>query len=236
MIAHALSSAPRARRGLTLIETIVTIFVFSLLVLTITQLLTGGIRAWQRGNTRMKLRADARDAIDQIQADFRQFTGDLTLGNFVPQPASPQTKSGQLLFKRYRNPNSTSTSAQVIQYFMNTTTNQIVRTDGDTNTNTVVAENVVVLDTRDNVLKSYFQWEDATNTTMGIYLYLEQDATTQLAAGKMGLESVSLQSGAFWVGQGVPNANTAHVSLPLAASTPSSLRDPRGAHPFRGRR
>lgn len=63
----------RARRGvgLTLIETIVVIFVFSILLLTIIKLLQGGIAAWKKGSTQTSLRAGVRKALDDVTADLR---------------------------------------------------------------------------------------------------------------------------------------------------------------------
>ena len=196
------------------------IFVFSMLTLTITQLLTGGIRAWTRGNTRMKLRADAREAVDQIQADFRQCSA---VGVGVITPSAAGAPSSTLQFSRYDNTGTGTT--KIITYTINSAARTLTRQEG-TDT-TVIAENVVDIDPRDNNRKSYFQWEDSALTTMGIHLYLVQDATVQLtsASASQSLESVTMNSGAYWAGQGP--SNTATNRVPVSVVTPASLIDPR---------
>lgn len=224
MTLRRLSHVGRGRRGLTLIETIVVIFVFSLLTLTITQLLTGGIQAWKRGNTRMKLRADAREAVDQIQADFRQCSG---VGVGVITPSAAGAPSSTLQFSRYDNTGTGAT--KIITYTINSAARTLTRQEGTDVT--VLAENVVDIDPRDSARKSYFQWQDSGLTTMGIHLYLVQDAAVQLlnAGASQSLESVTMHSGAYWAGQG-PSI-TSPNRVPVSVVTPASLRDPRP--PFR---
>lgn len=220
MILHRLSLHNRGRRGLTLVETIVVIFVFSMLTLTITQLLTGGIQAWKRGNTRMKLRADAREALDQIQADFRQCSG---VGVGVITPSAAGAPSATLQFSRYDNTGNGAT--KIITYTINSAARTLTRQEG-TDTS-VLAENVVDIDPRDNAPKSYFQWQDSGLTTMGVHLYLVQDAAVQLlnAGASQSLESITMHSGAYWAGQGP--SNTATNRVPVSVVTPASLLDPR---------
>jgi prepilin-type N-terminal cleavage/methylation domain-containing protein len=209
----------RGRHGLTLVETIVVMAVFGLLTLTITQLMTGGLRAWKKGQVRNQLRSDARYAMDQIQADFRQNT---TLGLGAIIPSTSATKSSTLQFTRTK---TDGTTTETITYTINA--NRTL-TRQDNSGTTVIAENVVDTDPRDGAQKSYFAWEDANLTTMGIHLYLVQDAATQLSASSpQSLESIYLHSSAYWNAEKANTAYSTTVWPQVGVSTPSSLIDPR---------
>lgn len=216
------TSAPRtstSKRGTTLIETIVVIAVFSLLALTITWLLIGGLRAWHRGQTRTVLRADARYAVDQIQADFRQNKSVTT-----PTTAS---QSLTLAFTRYAN--TIGNPDISITYTINTAAHTLTRQDSSGTT--VIAENVVDNDPRPTGKKSYFAWEDFPNkTTMGIHLYLVEQASLGLTSSSSAfLETAEIHSSAYWLSNstitsGVPGSTQQAQAL---INTPGLLADPR---------
>ena len=123
----------RQRRGLTLVETIVVIFVFSLLTLTITQLLNGGLRAWRKGQARP---------------------------TYYKTLALTRTPAG----------GGTTTS---VTFTIDSTTRQLTRTESSVVT--VLAENVVDQDSA-GTARSYFTFVDTTNTTVGLKLWLVQNA------------------------------------------------------------
>ena len=217
----------RQRRGLTLVETIVVIFVFSLLTLTITQLLNGGLRAWRKGQARFTLRTDARDALDQVQAEIRQATTAPTLSN--PFSGSP-TYYKTLALTRTPAGGGTTTS---VTFAIDSTTRQLTRTESSVVT--VLAENVVDQDSA-GTARSYFTFVDTTNTTVGIKLLLVQNAFSNpngINSGAGQSENVSLYGSAYWLsnqtqltqGSGAQTTQASAVSL-----TGVSLGDPRSPH------
>ncbi|MGM9992981.1 MAG: type II secretion system protein J [Candidatus Bruticola sp.] len=59
------------RRGFTLVELLISIAMFSLFTLTITQLLMGGIDSFKRGQVITTLKNDVKTCLTQIEADLR---------------------------------------------------------------------------------------------------------------------------------------------------------------------
>lgn len=219
------SSRPR---GLTAVETIVVVFVFSLLLVSLISLLNGGIKAWKKAQVRNKLRADARAAVDQIAAEFRQNQSS-TIGSLnTTAPATPNpTVDNVLSFTRYDNDGSTYN----VVYTINDTAHTVDRYDSKTATTTVIAENVVGLQPGSATTRySYFQWADPgpSQTTMIINLQVADynddvnsiPSQTVLAQR----DSVTLRTSAYFM---AANKSAANTIAPAAFSAPTDLRDPR---------
>ena len=119
----------RQARGLTLVETIVVIFVFSLLLVTIVSLLQGGIAAWKKGNKQTIVRAGLRKAMDEVTADLRTMVR-----------GAPQTPGAQVLtFTFFRSISSSSTPVSTT-YTIDNTTKTLQRSESGVTV--VVAEDI----------------------------------------------------------------------------------------------
>lgn len=208
-------------RGLTLIEVIVVAFVFSLLTLTLTQIMVGGLRAWRKGQTDLKLRADARNAIDQIQSDLHQV---VPAGMSIPALASA-SKSNELQFTRSNFTTGVLGAPFTVDYYIDNTTYQLTREDNESGAAryVVVAESVVGTDPRTGGIASFFVWSPSP-TTMRIVLYMVQDAALNLSSTNFQLDSITESSSAYLM---TSNPLGAGPNPPSSFNVPTDLRDPR---------
>lgn len=209
---------PPARRGLTLVETIVVVFVFALLALTIVQLLTGGIRAWKKGQAKSTLRASARTALDQVATELRQaitFTS--------PSGSNDYAKKSLITFQRAQ-VGSLGVSTVYISYEIVGT--NLVRREAGGN-DVIIAENVVNTDPRDGQTKSYFQrLVTADGRTWRIVITTVENASTLSSSSQNTLESVTLSSTVYL--QGLTTSGTNPPAIAQDLVVPGSLTDPRG--------
>jgi len=218
---------PAARRGLTLVETIVVIFVFALLTLTITQLLTGGIRAWKKGQAKSTLRASARTALDQVSTELRQA---ITFTD--PSSSNDYAKKSSITFQR-TTVGSLGMSTVYVSYDISGT-NLVRREAGGSDV--TIAENVVATDPRDGQVKSYFQRMATTDgRTWRVVVTTVENASLLSGTSPTSLESVTLSSTVYLQGLTVSGTNPPAIAQDLVV--PGSLADPRGMafrHPSRG--
>lgn len=208
----------RTPRGLTLAEVIVVVFVFSLLTLTCTKIMIGGMDAWQKGQVRMKLRSDGRYAIDTFIADFRQCSQTSVPGgnNFIT--------NGGLTCEFNRFDNTGTGTTYEVEYQI-TTSYTVTRTNVTSGQIVVLAQNVIPVNSAQG---SYFYWADGNYTRMGIQLTLVNQAyinqTINLGFNE---DYIQLSSSAYYPGSQYIN-DSSHGFPFTGVAEPSDLADPRG--------
>lgn len=62
----------RDRRGLTLIEVMVSVVILGIIMAGISQLLGGGLYSWQRGETRLEAEQNARLGLERIKSEAQR--------------------------------------------------------------------------------------------------------------------------------------------------------------------
>jgi prepilin-type N-terminal cleavage/methylation domain-containing protein len=180
-------------RGFTLVETIVVLFVFSLLLLSLTQLMKGSLRAYHKGATQTTLKTEARSAIDVITSDFRQGSGNTSQAIPGDPTCSGAVKSN--ILQIYRWDNNGSALPQIISYTIDPVTCNLIRLNNSDNTQTLVAENVFY--EAGNPKSSYFKWDTSNmdpvtkkGLTLEVNIYVVEEAktlTTQRAKSRQEL-------------------------------------------------
>ncbi|MBM3464284.1 MAG: type II secretion system protein [Armatimonadetes bacterium] len=232
----------RKPRGLTLLETVVTIGVFAILFGVATMLLIGGVNAWRQGQQKNELRAAGRNAVDMLLQDMRQATS-------ISSPSPSASNTGQALVFQRPGPNDVGTFT--ITYTIEN--NALIRSDGSNKV--VIAENVVGTDPRTTPSgSSFFGWyrENKTTQTAGyagwtlkVSLYMVTNASTIATTDRTKRQDISLTTSIFQMTQvvGEPStypaaANSTNGTTYPAASlssvpAPTDLSDPRPL-PFQG--
>lgn len=220
-------------RGLTLVETIVVILVFTLLLVVAIQILLGGINAWKKGQARNDLRATGRQALEQIASDFRQAT--YTTGNTNVTPAPGASPTAVLSFQRQPQGNTSSgASTDTVTYTIDSSTHSLLRSEsGSVNTKVVIASGIV------DTTNSYFQWstDSTTQVCMRINLALVQKAAEAGTLSSNTRETLTLSTSIYQMAYPVAEDTTVEMNgasrTPAAVLTasyspsPSDLSDPR---------
>lgn len=200
----------RRGRGLTLIETMVVTAVFILLVITIIELFTGGVRAWRKGRAQADLRAAARKAADQIASDFRQ-------AHQVDVPLNVNVINNQLAITRaYRDTSQTTVTytSDDVTYTFDTSNNTLVREEsGQT---VVLAEDVVY---SSDGTRSYFKLRSGTDkAVLDFALYMAEDSLTLNTQPNKVRETFKIASAAYM--------QTAQVGYSQTSTGGTVLDDP----------
>ncbi|MBQ7567262.1 type II secretion system protein [bacterium] len=128
----------RRHRGMTLVEILVAMALFSIFTLTLTQLLMGGMRTYKRGQAISSLRSDLKLAMETVANDVRVAN---SIGGLVGG-----TKSLGFNLTTYRqdltNASQTETTATTISYSLSADEGVLIRTVGTTST--LVARDLLV--------------------------------------------------------------------------------------------
>lgn len=215
----------RTGRGLTLAETLVVIGVFAVLLLTILQLLKGGIAAWQKGNTQTTLRAGVRKALDDVTADLR------TMVRGSPQ--TPAAVVTTFTFNRtINNPSGTPPYTDVATtYTIDNATQTLRRTEGGVTV--IVAENIVHTDPRPASTnpRSFFQSYDAVGSKVYVQLCSVDAASSGSLVQTLATRPAEMTLGTTVVCFNYQKDDALAVYAAVRALAPATLDEP--GRPFR---
>ncbi len=128
-------------KGMTLVEAMVTVFIFTILMAASLQVMLSGSDIWQTNKVRTELQQELRKAIDWMKEDLRQ-TGSSGITNV---PADGSTKTTITFYTASGvTSGSVTWSGTTTQYVLGgTSSNQLQRISGGTTK--VIAQNISLL-------------------------------------------------------------------------------------------
>ena len=207
----------RSGRGLTLVETLVVIGVFAVLLVTILQLLNGGIAAWKKGNTQTQLRAGVRKALDDVSADLRTMVR-----------GSPQTPAAIVTtFTFNRCVNAAGLPSDVTTtYIIDNATQTLQRTEAGVTV--VIAENIVNTDPRSGAVnpRSFFQSYDAVGSKVYVQLCSVDGASSGTLVAGMATAPAEMTLGTTAVCFNYQKDDALAAYSAVRALAPASLAEP----------